>query len=170
MPEILDIVSENDDVIGQDTRVAVHEQHAIHRGVHLFIVNNKGELLVQQRASDKEYYPGYFDASVGAQVISGETYEEAARREAREELGIELGELVEIAKYKSFSERQREIRTLFVTQHEGPFKTPDGEVKRIEFLSLDDIALAIRNDSRKFTEGFKKSFEHYRAFISSDGA
>ena len=77
--EYLDIVDENDNVIGKDTRKAVHANYMIHRGVHIFVVNSHGQILIQKRSMNKDYYPGYFDISVGAQVSSGESYEEAAK-------------------------------------------------------------------------------------------
>src|SRR4030042_2122336 len=110
MDEYLDIVDEHDNVIGKDLRENVHKAHQIHRGVHVFVINKNGELLVQKRSESRKDRPGYYDASVGAQVQSGESYEEAAFRETKEELGFSPKKLIKICDYKSYSERQRENR------------------------------------------------------------
>jgi isopentenyldiphosphate isomerase len=56
MPEeYLDNVDEADNVIGKDTREKVHSAHATHRGIHVFIVNRRIEILVQQRSLSKDY-------------------------------------------------------------------------------------------------------------------
>jgi isopentenyl-diphosphate delta-isomerase len=165
--EYLDIVDKNDNVIGKGTRKSVHKKHQIHRGVHVFVVNTQGEILIQKRSHKKDYYPGFYDASVGAQVLSGENYKKAALRELKEELGIEAVALKKICKYKSFSDRQREIRTLFVTKHEGPFNIDKGEVEKVEFKSVEEIKELIGSREVDFTEGFKLSFEHYSKHLKS---
>lgn len=163
--EYLDIVDEDDNVIGKGTRKSVHERHQIHRGIHVFVINDKGEILIQQRAFMKDDRPGYFDTSVGAQVLSGESYRQAASREAKEEIGIEVSDLEEVCKYKSFSNRQREIRTLFITYHEGPFNIDKSEVGEVEFRSVEDIQRLMEKKKVDFTTGFKISFDHYLKYL-----
>ncbi len=58
--------------------------------VHICVFNTNGEMLISRRQHDKESYPGYWEFSAGGSVISGETSEEAIKRELYEELGIEL--------------------------------------------------------------------------------
>lgn len=163
--EYLDIVDETDRPLGKDTRANIHARHLIHRGVHVFIVNQQGELLIQKRAAARDYYPGHWDASLGAQVRSGESYAQAASRELNEELGISVAELKQIAKYRSFSSRQREIRTLFLTAHDGPFRLDQNEVEQTEFVPPDEIKIFLETGTRRFTQGFIKSFEHYLDFL-----
>ncbi len=70
--EYMDIVNEADEIIGRDTRERVHARHEIHRGVHVFVVNAAGELLLQRRAETTRDYPGYWDASAGAGRLRGD--------------------------------------------------------------------------------------------------
>lgn len=89
--EILDLVSEQDEVIGTMPR---HEVHAkkLHnfRGVNGFIINAKGQLWIPRRQATKELFPLALDMSIGGHVSSGETYAESFIREAEEEVGITL--------------------------------------------------------------------------------
>jgi isopentenyldiphosphate isomerase len=160
MPEYLDIVDEEDRVIGRDTRRRVHDAHAIHRGVHVFVIASDGRILVQRRSREKDYYPGYYDISVGAQVQSGESYEEAAARELMEELGCHTGPLSELGKYNAYSDRQREKRMVFVHDCDGPFRPDPAEVESIEFLTPDEVAQLMEREP--VTEGFKRSFALFR--------
>lgn len=162
--EFLDIIDENDNVTGKGTRKSVHDKRQIHRGVHVFIINHNGHILIQKRSLKKDDRPGFFDASCGAQVSSGESYEQAAEREVKEELGVNSGELVRIGKYKSFSERQREIRVLFIAKSDGPFKIDKREVEEVKFLTMDTIQKLIACKSSEFTEGFKLSFKLYQDY------
>jgi len=152
--EYLDIVDEKDRTIGKDTRENIHKKNLIHRGVHVFVLNNKGEILVQKRARDKDYLPGFYDASVGGQVLSGESYEQAAEREIKEELGLNFTNLKKVSDYHSYSERQKENRRLFIVKAEGPFKIDKTEIESVKFWLPDQIQTEIG----KFTPGFKISF------------
>ena len=76
---------------------------------------------------------------------------------------MDLGDLE--AQYKSFSDRQREIRTLFITQYEGPFKIDKDEVEKVNFKHLDIIQDEVEMGEMLFTDGFKISLEHYKEYI-----
>ena len=86
--EILDIVDENNYVVGKDLRSNIHLNNYFHRSVHIFVLNSKNELFVQKRKKDADSYPGYYDSSASGHVLAGETYEEAAIRELGEELNL----------------------------------------------------------------------------------
>ena len=59
--------------------------------VHVCVMNDRDEMLIQHRQTTKERYPGCWDLSAGGFVQSGETSEDAVLRELREELGIRVG-------------------------------------------------------------------------------
>jgi isopentenyldiphosphate isomerase len=159
--EYSDIVNEEDQIIGRGTRDKIHQDYLIHRGVHVLVLNSQGEILVQKRSIKKDYYPGFFDASVGAQVLSGESYEEAAIRETKEELGFKPPKLKMVVDYKSYSPRQRENRRLFICHFEGPFKIDKEELEFVRFYSTEKIQQEIKKEKMKFTEGFMISFSEY---------
>lgn len=89
MTELLDIVNENDKVIGQKPRNEVHSSNEfIHRAAHVFVFNYRGEILLQKRSLKKEQYAGFW-GDIAGHIDSGEGYEESARRELKDEVGIE---------------------------------------------------------------------------------
>jgi len=159
--EYLAVVDEKDKVIGKKSRKYVHDHHLIHRGVHVFVVDNSGRILIQKRSKSKKDRAGYLDASVGGQVLSCETYRVAAIREAKEELGVDIKNIKEVCKYKSFSKRQREIRTLFTACHDGPFSINCKEIEWVKFFTLKKISEMIMNKNLVFTDGFRLSFKYY---------
>lgn len=57
--------------------------------VHVCVFNSKGEMLIQQRQSFKDGWPNLWDVSVGGSVVSGETSAQGAKRELKEELGLD---------------------------------------------------------------------------------
>ncbi|MFC1790197.1 NUDIX domain-containing protein [Patescibacteria group bacterium] len=144
-----------------NTRKNIHKNYQIHRGVHVFVSNSNKELLIQKRSEKKDYYPGFFDASVGAQVLATESYKNAALRETQEELGFKPKSLTKICDYKSYSSRQKENRRLFVCQSNGPFKIDKEEVEFVKFYPIEGVREEINKGEKQFTEGFKISFENF---------
>jgi isopentenyldiphosphate isomerase len=69
--EKLDIVDEDDNIIGQDTRENVHRKGLLHREIHVIIYNDENEILLQKRSMNKDTYPSLLDISVGGHVDLG---------------------------------------------------------------------------------------------------
>jgi len=87
--ECLDIVDENDKVIGREKRSVVYAKGLKNfRVVNIFIKNKKGELWIPRRSANKRIFPLCLDMSVGEHVQSGEEYETAFRRGLLEELNL----------------------------------------------------------------------------------
>ena len=92
--EYLDLVDENDNVIGKKKRLEIYAQGLSNfRVVNVFVINSKGAIWVPRRASDKRIFPSCLDVSMGGHVESGETYEDALKRETREELNIDTDKI-----------------------------------------------------------------------------
>lgn len=61
-----------------------------HLVVHVVIINALGEMLIQQRQPFKAGYPNLWDVSVGGSAVQGDSSVQAAEREVREELGLNI--------------------------------------------------------------------------------
>jgi len=87
--EILDLVDENDGVIGSKLRSEIYAEGLNNfRVVNAFVVNSEGKIWIPRRAANKRLFPLSLDMSMGGHVESGESYEEAFKRELEEELGL----------------------------------------------------------------------------------
>ncbi len=74
----------------QMVRGEAFEEGAYHLVIHVCLFNEKGEMLIQQRQSDRESWSSMWDVTVGGSALSGETSQEAAQREIKEEIGLTL--------------------------------------------------------------------------------
>lgn len=87
MPEELILVTEKNRAIGHAEKRAVHEAGLLHRAFSIFLVNERGELLLQQRSRAKYHSAGLWANSCCGHPNPGETTLGAARRRLGEELG-----------------------------------------------------------------------------------
>src|SRR5712692_7069259 len=88
--ELVDVVDDQGQTITTVTRREVRERHLPHRAVYILVFNRQGELFIHLRTPTKDVYPSYWDVCVGGVVTAEESFDDAARREAAEELGMEL--------------------------------------------------------------------------------
>ncbi|MDN3355456.1 NUDIX domain-containing protein [Actinomadura sp. DC4] len=86
--ELLDIVDASDQVIGQVTRGEATARGLRHRCAAVFVRDGSGRIFVHRRTPEKLIFPSMYDMFVGGVVGAGETYDDAALREAEEELGV----------------------------------------------------------------------------------
>ncbi|MFG2637431.1 NUDIX domain-containing protein [Streptomyces sp. NPDC048362] len=86
--EILDVVDEKDEVVAQYPRGEVYARGLRHRCVFVQARDADGRLFVHRRTATKLVFPALYDMFVGGVVGAGESYDEAALREAEEELGV----------------------------------------------------------------------------------
>ncbi|MFC0507896.1 NUDIX hydrolase [Micromonospora costi] len=86
--ELLDIVDEQDRVVGQARRGRVYAERLRHRCAFVLARDDEGRVFVHRRTDRKLVFPSLYDMFVGGVVGTGESYDEAARREAEEELGV----------------------------------------------------------------------------------
>jgi uncharacterized protein YhfF/8-oxo-dGTP pyrophosphatase MutT (NUDIX family) len=86
--ELLDIVDECDRVVGRLTRGEATARGLRHRCVFVFVRDGSGRVFVHRRTPEKLVFPSMYDMFVGGVVGAGEEYDDAALREAEEELGV----------------------------------------------------------------------------------
>lgn len=158
---MLTLVTEDDRVLGPVLRSRVHgDPSLVHRSVHVLVLW-EGRLLLQKRSLAKDTQPGKWDTSVGGHVGYGQSYEEAACREAAEELGLalEAPEFLHAGRIRNAVESEN-IRT-FLYQGPGPFRPEPGEIDEIRFWSREEIDRAL--GTGVFTSNFEEEFALFLA-------
>lgn len=147
--EFLDVVNDNDEVVGKASYKEIYENKLQHRIVHVLIFNDKGEMLLQLRSKHKSFCSHHWSTPVGGHVQSGERYREAALREFQEELGT-VTKIIFV--YKDLYDDGKALKKILVTfkaTSNGPFNVNPKEVEKVEFFSLSKIQEMI-NGGEKF--------------------
>jgi 16S rRNA (adenine1518-N6/adenine1519-N6)-dimethyltransferase len=151
--ELFCVVDSQDRVIGFESRDRVHVNNLRHRATHVLIFNRCGDLFLQKRSIWKDTNPGKWDSSAAGHVDTGESYEESARRELREEIGIECP-IERIGKLPCSAETGWEFIEVFRGVHEGPFQPAPLELEAGAFFPLHQIRNWIERSPEDFTPVF----------------
>ncbi|MBU0471015.1 MAG: NUDIX domain-containing protein [Nanoarchaeota archaeon] len=172
MDELLDIVNDQDEVIGQDTFENCHKKGFYHRASCNFVFwdDSFQELLLTQRSS-KISRPLLFDVPAG-HVDTEYSYLESAREELEEEIfyGLKMPdlELQELFKDKFIGDDEKVFVTVFRTVCSGPFMVNPEEVKDFSFVRVSKLASDIKSHPSNYTNIFKFVFDiYYRKFHSN---
>ena len=160
--EIFDVVNERDEVIGQKTRGEVHAEKLLHRAVHVFVFNKRGDLLLQQRSLFKDAHPGVWDSSVSGHLDAGEDYPSAAVRELDEEMGIRVDTPPEeIARIAACEETGWEHVRLYRTLYNGRVSFPAAEVQAAAWFPLAEIEAWLATRPEDFASGFAECWNRF---------
>lgn len=138
--ELVDLVDEHDAVLEVVTRAEMRARGAAarHRAVYVAVTTSAGELVVHRRADWKDVYPGYWDVCFGGVLGAGEGWDEAARRELREEAGVDaVPRLVAVSAWAAPDVRLN--ARVYRVDHDGPFTCPDGEVVEVATVPLAEL-------------------------------
>lgn len=161
--EFLDIVNEADVVIGKETRKKVHEIGLWHRGVHVFLFDKDGKMLIQKRSADRASNPLRLDCSVSEHVQSGEDYLEAAIRGLKEEMGVENIQIKKLAKFRmNYGINDNEISELYEGIVEpNDVKFDSEEIESISYVSMNELRKMLKENESKFCYWFVEILKLY---------
>jgi 16S rRNA (adenine1518-N6/adenine1519-N6)-dimethyltransferase len=165
MDEIVDVADEKDDIIGEALKSECHEKGLWHRGVAIIVKNKQNKILIQKRSPYKEKRPNLLCISASGHVLKGETYEQAAKRELQEELGIIaslklIGSLPISLKW-SEKDIEKEHTRLFICQWDKELKFQESEITWIKFLSQKEIQNILNKEPEKFNPSSIIEFKRY---------
>lgn len=158
------VVDNNDRIRGYLSRAEVHGNNLRHRAVHILIFNRAGDVYLQQRSRCKDRHPLKWDSSAAGHVTAGEDYDETARRELKEELGVDVP-LERIFKLIASSRTDYEFIWAYrglVSEELAPNKC---EIERGDFFApgvIDGWTSARPDD---FASGFLECWKAYRRKI-----
>ncbi|HEY7627219.1 MAG TPA: NUDIX domain-containing protein [Ilumatobacteraceae bacterium] len=137
--ELVDIVDDADQVITTVTRAEMRRRRLQHRSVGIAVMSSDGRLLIHRRSDDKDIWPGWWDIAAGGVVTAGESYDDAARRELAEELGIVDAKFHYIGAARFADEQLAAIFHLYRVVHDGPFSFDDGEIVEVRWVTLSEL-------------------------------
>jgi 16S rRNA (adenine1518-N6/adenine1519-N6)-dimethyltransferase len=152
--EMLAVVDEDDNVVGSERRDVIHRDGLKHRAVHIFVLNQKGEIFLQKRSRLKDKCPGLWDSSAAGHVDAGEEYENCAARELQEELGFTNDDVREVGKLGAHADTGWEHVRLYATLVKGKIRFPCVEIEYGEWFTMPQIEAWVEAVPEDFAPGF----------------
>lgn len=137
--EVVITVDEQNRETGKISRRQMRVRKLIHRASYILVFNRAGELFLQKRTAAKDIYPSHYDVAAGGVVLAGESYEESARRELHEELGLEVADLQYLFDHFYRDADNAVWGRVFCCVHDGPFVLQAEEIESGEFKPIAEV-------------------------------
>jgi isopentenyl-diphosphate delta-isomerase len=158
--ELFDWVDESDTVVGTTTKERAHQTGELHRVAAVLVFDHEGRLQVQVHQRDQK-----LDHSVGGHISKDEGYDEGAKREAFEELGITTP-LSHVVTYLAGENFEQGLERHFFgvyecTMPKGWNFASNEEVKELVPMHLNDVAKMMADEPQTFTAGFRNTMMKY---------
>lgn len=161
MTEVI-LVNENDEAVGTMEKIAAHRKALLHRAFSVFIFNRKGEMLLQQRASNKYHSPNLWTNACCSHPMPGEETIDAAHRRLMEELGFDTAlEHAFSFIYKTPFDNgltEHELDHVFIGYYDGTINPDETEVRDFTFMKMDAIRQSMEIHNHKYTSWFTIAF------------
>lgn len=141
-------------------RPQVHREGLWHKSAHIWVIDTHGRILLQRRALDKDTHPGLWDISAAGHLSAGEQSLDAAVREIREELGLDIPPSRIIFRFTDREEHSctnitdrefHDVFTLVITDEEAEMIRPDPvELCEVKWYSIGDFGKKLRDNPNRF--------------------
>ena len=161
--ELVEHVGLDGAVIGVVTRSRMRAEKLCHRAVFVVVISGDGCLLVHRRSAGKDIWPSWWDIAVGGVVAVGETYEDAARRELEEEIGISPGNCEFLCDGEYQDDSVHLVGRCFMVHSNGPFIFRDSEVEEARLVTPRQFAL-IRTEKQFLPDSLALILPHLSSF------
>lgn len=163
------LVNENDEPIGLMEKLEAHEKAVLHRAFSVFVLNDKNEVMLQQRAHHKYHSPLLWTNTCCSHQREGETNIQAGSRRLYEEMGFttELKELFHFIYKAPFDNglTEHELDHVMIGYYnEAPKINPD-EVESWKWMSIEAIRDDIQTQSENYTVWFKIIFDEFYHYL-----
>jgi isopentenyl-diphosphate delta-isomerase len=162
------LVNENDEPIGLMDKMEAHEKALLHRAFSVFILNDKNEIMLQQRAHHKYHSPLLWTNTCCSHQRSGETNIQAGKRRLQEEMGFvtNLKELFHFIYKAPFDNglTEHELDHVLIGYYNNEPIINDEEVESWKWMKIEDIKEDMLQNSDLYTVWFKiifNEFYHY---------
>lgn len=163
--EMVILVDENDQEIGLMEKQEAHEKALLHRAFSVLVFNDKGEMLLQQRAFEKYHSGGLWTNTCCSHPRQGETTEEAAHRRLQEEMGFDCDlNLHQTFIYKAPFDNgltEHELDHVYIGKYNNNPEFNALEVSSFQWISLEELKDQLKNRPEKFTVWFKMIMDNY---------
>ena len=163
------LVTPEDQVVGTMPKMEAHEKAVLHRAFSVFVLNERGETMLQQRAAHKYHSPLLWTNTCCSHQRMGETNIEAGRRRLREEMGFEteLRELFSFIYKAPFDNglTEHELDHVLLGYYSGSPEINPEEVAGWKWMGLEEVRKELEEAPENYTAWFRIIFNRFYDYI-----
>lgn len=166
--ELLIRVDEQDRILGYETKEICHQGYGLlHRAFSIFVLNDRNQILLQQRSAHKPLWPLYWSNSVCSHPRKGETYSQATQRRLQEELGVTLPlqRLFTFQYQAQFKDvgSEYELCSVYIGKLDGnPIQANPQEIAEWSFIDPDDLTCDLQQRPERYTPWLRIEWERVK--------
>lgn len=166
------LVTPEDQVVGTMPKMEAHEKAVLHRAFSVFVLNDRGETMLQQRAAHKYHSPLLWTNTCCSHQRLGETNIEAGKRRLMEEMGFEteLRELFSFIYKAPFDNglTEHELDHVLLGYYSGTPEINPDEVAAWKWMGLDEIRQELEESPEDYTAWFRIIFNRFYEYIQQN--
>ena len=163
------LVDTNDEPLGLMNKMAAHEQALLHRAFSVFVLNDKNEVMLQQRASHKYHSPLLWTNTCCSHQRAGESNIQAGKRRLEEEMGFktDLKELFHFIYKAPFDNglTEHELDHVMIGYSNQEPKINPEEVESWKWMKIEDIKNDMEIHPEIYTVWFKIIFDKFYHYL-----
>ena len=163
------LVNRNDEQIGLMPKLEAHEKAVLHRAFSVFVLNNKNEIMLQQRAQHKYHSPLLWTNTCCSHQRDGETNLQAGNRRLQEEMGFatELKELFHFIYKAPFDNglTEHELDHVMIGYYNDEPKINPDEVENWKWMGIEDVQKDMQLHPGIYTIWFKIIFDEFYHYL-----
>ncbi len=163
------LVNPNDEQIGLMPKMEAHEKAVLHRAFSVFVLNDKNEVMLQQRAHHKYHSPLLWTNTCCSHQRDGETNLQAGNRRLYEEMGFgtELKELFHFIYKAPFDNglTEHELDHVMIGYYNEEPKINSEEVENWKWMSIEDVQKDMQIHPEVYTVWFKIIFDQFYHYL-----
>lgn len=163
------LVNQNDEQIGLMPKMEAHEKAVLHRAFSVFVLNDKNEIMLQQRAKHKYHSPLLWTNTCCSHQRDGETNLQAGNRRLNEEMGFEteLKELFHFIYKAPFDNglTEHELDHVMIGYYNEEPKINPEEVESWKWMGIEEVQNDMQLHPEVYTVWFKIIFEEFYHFL-----
>jgi isopentenyl-diphosphate delta-isomerase len=163
------LVNNRDEAIGLMPKLEAHEKGMLHRAFSVFVLNDRNEVMLQQRAKGKYHSPLLWTNTCCSHQREGESNVVAGRRRLLEEMGFEtrLEELFHFIYKAPFDNglTEHELDHVMIGRFNGEPRIDPEEVEDWKWMAIDDIKTDMAQNPGIYTVWFKIIFDEFYHYL-----
>lgn len=169
MEEKVILVDENDKELGVEEKLKTHQEGKLHRAFSIFVLNSKGELLLQKRAKNKYHSGGLWSNTCCSHPSPGNSIEEESRKRLKEEMGFDcdLKEAFSFIYSIKFDENlsENEFDHVFIGKSDADPEPNPEEVGEWKWVGLEELKKDIEKNPENYTYWLRLSIDKVISYL-----